>query len=398
MFHTVPVRRVFSVVNGGTPTPESGNWDGGVPWATPVDLGATGLRISSTDRTLTAAGVRTGSRSVPTGSILLSTRAPIGYVAVTDCEMAFNQGCRGLVPRIPGDPRFFAYQLLAARADLQAAGQGSTFMELTSEGLAAFPVIMAPLEEQRRIADFLDSQTALLDHALHLRRRQEVLAEERLESLLYAACTLASRPSAPLKSLAWYKEGPGIMAVDFRESGTPVIRLAGVKADTVTLEGCNFVDPVQAARQWAHLAVRAGELLISGSAGTRFPVLVPETVAGAIPYTGLIRVGPRDGRLSRDFLRYFLGSPVFVAQVNRLKTGIGVQHWGPFHLGQVQMPYLELTEQERLASEMRIAEREHRELKSLHMRHAALLRERKRALITAAVAGHLDATTARNVA
>ncbi len=87
-----------------------------------------------------------------------------------------------------------------------------------------------------------------------------------------------------------------------------------------------------------------------------------------------------------------------MGQVDRLKTGIGVQHWGPLHLGQVQMPHLELKEQHRLASELRIAEREHRELKSLHMRHTELLQERKQALITAAIAGYLDLTTARSAA
>ena len=141
-----PLRRVFKIVNGGTPTSERENWDGDVAWATPVDLGRlNGSRISKTQRTLTAEGLRTGSSLVPAGSLIVSTRAPIGYVAETTTPMALNQGCRGLVPRTELDVRFFRYQLLVSEGQLQARGQGSTFVELSTDALACFPLMVPPL-------------------------------------------------------------------------------------------------------------------------------------------------------------------------------------------------------------------------------------------------------------
>jgi type I restriction enzyme S subunit len=98
----LPVRRLFRVVNGGTPTSEPENWDGDVPWATPVDLGHVhGGYLAETQRTLTDQGVKTGSSLVAGGSLILSTRAPIGYIAETKVPMAFNQGCHALGSR-PG--------------------------------------------------------------------------------------------------------------------------------------------------------------------------------------------------------------------------------------------------------------------------------------------------------
>lgn len=205
-----PLRRVFAVVNGGTPTSEPENWDGEVAWATPMDLGRlNGSRISETQRTLTTEGLRTGSSLVPAGSLIISTRAPIGYVAETAIPMAFNQGCRGLVPRTELDVRFFRYQLAVSAEQLQSRGQGSTFVELSTDGLASFPLAVPPLAEQRAIADYLGAETARIDD-LTTKYLEVVdrLVDQR------GAITVAGVSGNPLvgprraTSLAWLTEVP----------------------------------------------------------------------------------------------------------------------------------------------------------------------------------------------
>jgi type I restriction enzyme S subunit len=255
---------------------------------------------------------------------------------------------------------------------------------------------MPPMKEQRRIADFLDNQVGRLNHAAASRDAQAGIEQERFDALLLNAFS-SPASQAPLKRSAWWVEGPGIMAAEFRDEGTPVIRLAGVKAATVTLDGCNYVDPHTARARWLHLAVRAGELLISGSGGVRFPVVVPTEVEGAIPYTGLIRVGPREG-ISRSYLRYFLGSPWFGQQIDQLKTGVGIQHWGPSHLSQVTLPRVDASAQRQTVAVLAKAEERQRRMVAALASHRLLLEERKQALITAALTGQFDVTTARAVA
>ena len=175
------MRRVFRVVNGGTPTADSRHWGGGVLWATPIDVGrSNGEKISTTQRTLTPTGLMAGSRAVSMGSLLVSSRAPIGYIAEPTCTMAFNQGCKGLEPTQAVDIRFFRYQLSTMAEELQSRGQGSTFLELSGDALASTPVIVPPLGEQRGIADYLDIETGRIDALSSKKRRMIELLDERM--------------------------------------------------------------------------------------------------------------------------------------------------------------------------------------------------------------------------
>src|SRR5690606_36565646 len=127
------LKRVFRVVNGSTPASgEPVFWDGEIPWVTPEDLGDLNDRtISQTRRNITEAGYRScGTTLVPAGSLVLSTRAPIGHLALAGVDICTNQGCRSLVFRNTSSRDFFFYELLAVRPELESLGQGSTFREL----------------------------------------------------------------------------------------------------------------------------------------------------------------------------------------------------------------------------------------------------------------------------
>src|SRR5699024_812625 len=124
-FRLTPIRRLARVLNGGTPTPDEENWLPQIPWATPVDLGAVdGGTLADTARYISAKGLASGSTLAPKRSVLLSSRAPIGYVAVTSSDTAFNQGCKALVPGHNTDPNFLRYAIMWAHQSLQSLGQG----------------------------------------------------------------------------------------------------------------------------------------------------------------------------------------------------------------------------------------------------------------------------------
>lgn len=200
----LPLRRVFRIINGGTPTSDIQYWNGDVPWATPIDVGAAdGKYLDSTQRSLTEEGVAAGSRTVPADGLVLSTRAPIGYVAQTSLRMAFNQGCRGLVATGPADVRFFRYQLLALRDELVSRGAGSTFMELSGDALAGVPVTCPPLNEQRRIANFLEAETARIDTLAATQRFARTLLLERRAAKVFNLVTGGEAEDRQPSKLAW---------------------------------------------------------------------------------------------------------------------------------------------------------------------------------------------------
>ena len=196
--------RYFSRIKNGT-TPASGEaeyWGGNFLWATPEDLGKlTSDRIWATKRQVTAKAVAEANLSVlPVGSVIISTRAPIGHMAINDKPLSFNQGCRGIIPgdKIHGP---FLYYLLSSRVpELNAVSNGTTFVELSRDELAAVRVIFPELDSQRRIADFLDERTTRIDGLIAKKTRLlELLAEQR-QALITRAVTKGLDPSAPMPS------------------------------------------------------------------------------------------------------------------------------------------------------------------------------------------------------
>lgn len=167
-WQSVSLEAVAQIVNGGTPRSDVAEyWDGDVQWLTPKDMGQMRSReIASTPRTLTQAGLQNSSaRQIPENSIILSTRAPIGHLAINKQPMAFNQGCRGIVPGDHLDHHFLYYFLLANRTELDELGTGATFKELSTGALRSFEIPLPPLDEQTRIVAKLDQAFVALDRA-----------------------------------------------------------------------------------------------------------------------------------------------------------------------------------------------------------------------------------------
>ena len=167
--------QVATVANGGTPKSKVAEyWGGSVQWLTPKDMGRMDWReIEKTPRTITESGLsKSSARLIPASSVILSTRAPIGHLAINTVPMAFNQGCRGLVPKEGLDHVFLYYFLYANRRILQELGTGTTFKELSASNLKLVPIMLPPLEEQRRIVAVLDEAFEGLDRARAQARSQ----------------------------------------------------------------------------------------------------------------------------------------------------------------------------------------------------------------------------------
>jgi restriction endonuclease S subunit len=157
------LRHVGTVRSGGTPTADQENWNGELPFITPPDLRRhLGSEVVDTERTLTEEGAF-GSSTAPAGSVLVSIRAPIGHVARAAARVAFNQGCRAVVTNDNCDEVYLTYALLAASAELTARGRGTTFMEVSGGAFSAMKVPQPPLNEQVEIAHYLESRTRRVD-------------------------------------------------------------------------------------------------------------------------------------------------------------------------------------------------------------------------------------------
>jgi hypothetical protein len=139
---------VCSVVNGGTPkTGVLEYWGGQHQWITPAEMGKRRIPyIGQTERTITDQGLRNSSaRLLPPHSVILSSRAPIGHLAINTEPMATNQGCKGLVPGCRTDYKFVYYYLVSIVELLNELGTGTTFKELSGGKLKKLPIPVPPL-------------------------------------------------------------------------------------------------------------------------------------------------------------------------------------------------------------------------------------------------------------
>ena len=214
--------------------------------------------------------------------------------------------------------------------------------------------IVPPLEIQNGIVGYLDKKNNEIDKFIRNKERLIELLEEQKKNEVFNLISKGTfehikfkesriswvgqiPDSWQLRRFSWeviIQEGPGIMAIDFRNEGIPLIRISGLKKDLANLDGCNYLDPKKVKKKWNHFKLNKGDILISASASTDIVSEVADEAEGAIPYTGIIRLLPRSNgkRLNKEYLKLYISSNIYNQQVDLLKEGSTIQHYGPTHL------------------------------------------------------------------
>src|SRR5207253_10579033 len=140
-----PIGQLANVVGGSTPsTKDPDFWnDGRHYWATPKDLSALSTPVLlETERRLIDAGLaQIGSGLLPPGTVLLSSRAPIGYLAVSEAAVAINQGFIAFLPAKGVSNLFLLYWAESAHEEIVSRANGSTFLEISKASFRPIPVI-----------------------------------------------------------------------------------------------------------------------------------------------------------------------------------------------------------------------------------------------------------------
>lgn len=157
---TVKLCELGTIVGGATPaTSREEYYNGDIPWLTPKDLaGYTGRYISRGERNITKAGLESCSaKMLPKDTVLFSSRAPIGYVAIAQNEICTNQGFKSVIPNENVNPLFLYYLLKYNKEKIEAVGSGTTFKEVSGATMKNVEVRVPELRVQAKIANILDS-------------------------------------------------------------------------------------------------------------------------------------------------------------------------------------------------------------------------------------------------
>lgn len=158
-FKKYKLKEVGEIVGGATPlTSDSSNYDGDIPWITPNDLSNhKSPYISQGERNITKKGLKEiGNRLYPSGTVLFSSRAPIGYVSIAKNELCTNQGFKSIIPNLNfTTPEYLYYLLGYYKHYIEKKGAGTTFKEVSGSVMENIELPFPSLDNQVKIANCL---------------------------------------------------------------------------------------------------------------------------------------------------------------------------------------------------------------------------------------------------
>jgi len=409
-----PLKREFAVVGGSTPKSDMQDyWDGDIHWITPADLSRLqSFEITESIRTLTAEGLNScGATMVPIGSVVVSTRAPIGSLGIAGIDLCTNQGCKALVPIDQISPRFTAYFLGIATEALNVRGRGATFLEISGDELGAFKATLPPYQEQVQIATFLDRETAKIDALITEQQRLIELLQEKRQAVISHAVTKGLNPDAPMKDsgVEWLGEVPEHWSLA-RLKHAAKEKVAGPYGASLTKsmytgagyrvygqqqvipdnfeEGDYYIDRDKY-EEMKRYSVSPGDVLISVMGTVGKVAVVPDFVEPGIINPRLVRYHLRDLLIPRFAQKLLLSTP-FQEKILLEAKGATMDGLNMHILGDLPLPVPPRVEQEAILDQL------HRSLASFDAMSSSveesilLLKERRSALISAAVTGQID--------
>lgn len=227
------LKEVGKIVSGATPKSKvTEYWDGEISWITPKDLGTLGGQkyILGTSRKITELGLSSCSAQLmPKGSVIMSSRAPIGHLGIATDDICTNQGCKSIVPNENMNCEYIYYFLLNSKDTLNKLGTGAVFPELSGKMFGDFIIPAPPIEEQQKIVEKLDKAFELIDQAKANIEQNIINAKELFQSKLDEVFSVKNGNVFKLGDLGKITSSKRIYKNEYVNEGIPFYRTKEIK-------------------------------------------------------------------------------------------------------------------------------------------------------------------------
>jgi type I restriction enzyme, S subunit len=416
---TTKLKWAATTIAGGTPSvADPSNWaDGedGTAWVSISDMSGSSS-VTSTHRRVTAEGIAEARLPIgEPGTLILSMYASLGHTAFLAVRASWNQAILGIYGSPSYDPRFIKYALDAIKPTLSEIARSNTQANLNAEQVGNLSIPNPPLEEQRRIADFLDAETTTIDSYVNLHERLISVLQEKssaaIESLLlhgHVQPSEASHPdSAPFPSrfpIGRLKNVAARVDVGIAEAathayvsdGVPLIRSTNIRANSLKTRDMLYIAPWFAERNRSKY-VFAGDILTVRTGNAGVSAIIPQDLNRSQTFTQLITT-LKDGN-SAEYFCQFLNSRVCRQYFDTVSWGSAQKNISVPLLANAPVPIPPIEIQRRISESVERLSDVNSSLVSKVEKARQLASERRQALITAAVTGQFDVSTAsgRNV-
>lgn len=420
-WRVTPLKVIADTVNGATPDSSKPEyWDGNIAWYTPTDIdNEVASALGEPHRYISQAGYESCAVKIsPPGSVILSTRAPIGSVGTTTVPSTINQGCRTLVPAQDVPTGYLASTLVAAREELRLRGNGTTFQELLTEALKTLRVPMPPSTECASIANGIKRETTRIDALIAKKTRFIELLKEKRHALIDHAVTKGLDSEAPIRNsgVEWLGEipahwlvaqlgkisiarcdgpfGSGLKSEHYQADGVRVVRLQNIGWASFKDGNEAFVSH----QHWQNVLgcgheVLPNDILIGGLGDEKNPLgracVAPANLGPAMVKADCYRFRLDTSRANPDFIALAL-SATARAECGYLATGATRDRLNLGLASARVVPLPPLNEQAEIVAALNRDTARLDLLTEKTQRSIDLLKERRAAFITAAVTGQID--------
>ena len=337
---------IGKIVSGATPkTKDPDNYDGDIAWITPADLSKYNKKyISHGARSITQKGYDSCSTQLmPKGTVLFSSRAPIGYVAIAENALCTNQGFKSISPGNDIDSEFLYYQLKYLKKEIQEKGSGTTFKEISAKTLGEVFVAVPPLDEQSRIVARIEELFSELDKAVDTLKTTKEQLEVYQQAVLKDEFSKVSQ-YAPLGNVATSRLGK--MLDKQKNTGTPKKYLRNINVRWFSFDLADLQEMKIEETEFEKYTIKKDDLVIC-EGGEPGRCAVWEKNETIYFQKALHRVRFTVESEPRLYM-YYIWFMTNTGALNKFYTGTGIKHLTGQSLEKVFVPVIDIKTQQKL--------------------------------------------------
>ena len=338
---------VCTIVSGSTPkTSVTSYWDGNIKWITPAELNEDTFYIMDSVRHITEEGKeKTGLSYLPTGTVILSSRAPIGKTAIAGCEMCCNQGFKNL---ICSDAIYneYLYFFLKSKTDyLNSLGRGATFKEISKSIVESIEIPLPEVNQQKEIAEKFKK----LEQLISLRKQQLAKLDELVKAQF--ANTFENDANFHTDYMENLSEFVTVGIANsathaYAEHGVVMLRNQNIKENHLDDTELVYIEP-KFADKYKSKKLEANDILVTRTGYPGIACVVPQKYTGSQTFTTLIIRLKKGTNASSCYICHYINSSHGKKYVSGTKVGVAQQNFGAKVLAKmpVIVPPIELQNQ-----------------------------------------------------
>jgi type I restriction enzyme S subunit len=386
---------ISDIVNGGTPDTNIPKfWDGENLWITPKDLGKLqSIFVDDTLRKITNEGLKNSSAKIlPPNSIILSSRAPIGHLAINVKPISTNQGCKGLVPKKEINFLYLYYFLYNSVDLLNSLGTGATFKELSGSKLSSVEIPLPPLSEQYEIVSILDDAFESIELAKSNAEKNLINARELFESISLKTFSDGIKiKNWPLEKLEKYCKvvvgyvGPISKEYVNDEKGILLLSTKNIGDNGISLKKLTRINKSFHEKN-KKSQLESGDIIVARHGESGHSAVIPEEIKEAHALNVIII--KKSSELSSNYISFLLNSGI-LNKISESKSGSVQEIINTSIIKDLIIPIPNTAEQIKIVLNLKSISEETKRLESIYYQKINDLEELKKSILQKAFNGEL---------